>query len=148
MKKFEILDNYQNVIETWTKQITIGKMRLTVLFHTRLPQIFADICKEQLSETQLNKVCLWKMEKAMALHSSTLAWKIPWMEEPERLQSMGRWGPDTTQRLHFHFSLSCIREGNGNPLQCPCLENPRDRGAWWAAVCGVTQESDTRVRLK
>ena len=42
-----------------------------------------------------------------------------------------------TKRLHFHFSLSCIGEGNGNPLQCSCLENPRDRGAWWAAVYGV-----------
>ena len=51
----------------------------------------------------------------------------------------GRWGSDTTERLHFHFSLSCFGEGNGNPLQCSCLENPRDRGAWWAAVYGVTQ---------
>ena len=46
---------------------------------------------------------------------------------------------DMTERLHFHFSLSCIGEGNGTPLQCSCLENPRDRGAWWAAVCGVAQ---------
>ena len=46
---------------------------------------------------------------------------------------------DTTERLPFHFSLSCIREGNGNPLQRSCLENPRDSGAWWAAVYGVTQ---------
>ena len=76
------------------------------------------------------------MQKAMAPHSSTLAWKIPWMEEPGRLQSMGS---HTTERLHFHFSLSCIGEGNGNPLQCSCLENPRDRGAWWAAVYGVAQ---------
>ena len=52
---------------------------------------------------------------------------------------------DMTERLHFHFSLSCIEEGNGNPLQCPCLENPRDGGAWWAAVYGVTQ---SRTRLK
>ena len=44
---------------------------------------------------------------------------------------------DTTERLHFHFSLSCIGEGNGNPLQCSCLENPRDGGAWWAAIYGV-----------
>ena len=51
----------------------------------------------------------------------------------------GRWESDTTERLHFHFSLSCIGEGNGNPLQCSCLENPRDGGAWWAAVYGVTQ---------
>ena len=49
----------------------------------------------------------------------------------------GRWGSDTTERLHFHFSLSCIGEGNGNPIQCSCLENPRDRGAWWAAVSRV-----------
>ena len=46
---------------------------------------------------------------------------------------------DMTERLHFGFSLSCIGEGNGNPLQCSCLENPRDGGAWWAAVYGVTQ---------
>ena len=46
---------------------------------------------------------------------------------------------DTTERLHFHFSLSCIREGNGNPLQCSCLENPKDGGAWWAAIHGVSQ---------
>ena len=50
-----------------------------------------------------------------------------------------------TERLHFHFSLSCIGEGNGNPLQCSCLENPRDWRAWWAAVYGVAQ---SRTRLK
>ena len=50
-----------------------------------------------------------------------------------------------TERLHLHFSLSCIGEGNGNPLQCSCLENPRDGGAWWAAIYGVTQ---SRTRLK
>ena len=57
----------------------------------------------------------------------------------------GCWGWDTTEHLHFHFSLSCIGEGNGNPLQCSCLENPRDRAAWWAAVCGVTQ-SQTQMK--
>ena len=57
----------------------------------------------------------------------------------------GRWGSDTTERLHFHFLLSGIGEGNGNPLQCSCLENPRDGGAWWAAVYGVTH---SRTRLK
>ena len=62
----------------------------------------------------------------MAPHSSTLAWKLPWMEEAGRLQSMGgHEESDTTERLPFHFSLSCIGEGNGNPLQCTCLENPR-----------------------
>ena len=57
----------------------------------------------------------------------------------------GHWGSDMTERLHFHFSLSCIGEGNGTPLQCSCLENPRDRGAWWAAVSGVAQ-SQTRLK--
>ena len=57
----------------------------------------------------------------------------------------GRWESDTAERLHFHFSLSCIGEGYGNPLQCSCLENPRDGGAWWAAVYGVAQ---SRTRLK
>ena len=129
----------------------------------------------------------------MAPYSSTLAWKIPWMEEPGGLPSMGslrvrldwvtslslftfthwrrQWHPtpvllpgkshgrrslvgcspwgreesDTTERLHFHSSPSCIGEGNGNPLQCSCLENPRDGGAWWAAVSGVAQ-SQTRLK--
>ena len=55
---------------------------------------------------------------------------------------------DMTERLHFHFSLSCIGEGNGNPLQCSCLENPRDRGAWWAAVYGVAQSQTRLKRLR
>ena len=84
-----------------------------------------------------------RLEKEMASHSSTLAWKIPWKEEPGGLQSMGREELDTTERLHF--SLSCTGEGNGNPLQCSCLENPRNREAWWAAIYGVTQ---SRTRLK
>ena len=134
-----------------------------------------------------------KSEKAMAPYSSTLAWKIPWTEEPVRLQSMGllrvgrdwatslslftfmhwrrKWQPtpvflpgesqgrgslvgcrlwdrtesDTTKLLYFHFSLSCIGDGNGNPLQCSCLENPKDGGSWWAAVYGVAK-SQTRMK--
>ena len=57
----------------------------------------------------------------------------------------GRWELDMTQWLHFHFSLSCIGEANGNPLQCSCLENPRDGGAWWAAVYGIAL-SQTRLK--
>ena len=79
----------------------------------------------------------------MAPHSNTLTWKIPWTEEPSRLQSMGSWrvGLDWATSL----SLLCLGEGNGNPLQCSCLENPKDGGAWWAAVYGVAQ---SRTRLK
>ena len=80
-------------------------------------------------------------EKVMAPHSSTgksrgqrnLVGCSPW----------GREESDTTERLHFHFS--CIGEGNGNPLQCSCLESPRDGGAWWAAIYGVAQ-SQTRLK--
>ena len=89
-------------------------------------------------------------------------WKIPWRRawKPTAVflpggshgqrslvgcSPWGRGGSDTTKRVHFHFSLSCTGEGNGNPLQCSCLENPRDGGAWWASVYGVTQ---SRTRLK
>ena len=82
-------------------------------------------------------------EKAMATHS------LPGKSLGRRsLEGCRPWGckeSDTTERLHFHFSLSCIGEGKGNPLQCSCLENPRDGGAWWAVVCGVAQ---SRTRLK
>ena len=85
-------------------------------------------------------------------------WRRQWHPTPVLLpgKSHGRrslvgcspWGheeSDTTERLDFPFSLSCIGEGNGNPLQCSCLENPRDGGAWWAAFYGVTQ-SQTRLK--
>ena len=84
----------------------------------------------QMSEFFLSLSKVKCPEKAMASHSSTFAWQIPWTEEPGGLQSMGLLESDTTERLHFHFLLSCIGEGNGNPLQCSCLENPKDRGAW------------------
>ena len=86
------------------------------------------------------------------------AWRRQWHPTPVLLpgKSHGRkslvgcspWGrleSDTTERLHFHFSLSCIGEGIDNPLQCSCLENPWDRGAWWAAVYGVAQ-SQTQLK--
>ena len=90
--------------------------------------------------------------------SSVIAWRRQWHPTPVLLpgKSHGRkslvgyslWGrleSDTTERLDFHFSLSCIGEGNGNPLQRSCLENPRDGGAWCAAVYGVAQ-SWTRLK--
>ena len=83
------------------------------------------------------------LKKAMATHSSTLAWKIPQMEEPGGLQSMGSLGVGHD----WATSLSCIGEGNGNTLQCSCLENPRDGGAWWAAVSGVAQNQTRLKRL-
>ena len=91
-------------------------------------------------------------------HDWSDLWRRHWHPTPVLLpgKSHGRrslvgcspWGheeSDTTEWLHFHLSLSCTREGNGNPLQCSCLENPRDGGAWWAAVYGVAQ---SHARLK
>ena len=109
--------------------------------------------------------CEDPLEEEMAIHSSIPAWEILWAEEPGQLQSTGsqRVGhttehtklnayhssecctPCPLERLRFHFSLSCSGGGNGNPLQCSCLESPRDGGAWWAAIYGVTQ---SRTRLK
>ena len=90
-------------------------------------------------------------------HMNTL-WRRQWHPNPVLLpgKSHGRrslvgcspwggWGLDTTEWLHFHFSLSRTGGGNGNPLQCSCLENPRDGGAWWAAIYGVAQ-SQTRLK--
>ena len=92
------------------------------------------------------------------IHIYTHTWRRQWHPAPALLpgKSHGRrslvgcspWGreeSDTTERLHFDFSVSCTGEGNGNPLQCSCLENPRDGWAWWAAIYGVTQN---RTRLK
>ena len=79
------------------------------------------------------------LEKEMAVHSSILAWRILWIEEPGGLLSIGSQSRIQLRRLSIH---ACIGEGNGNPLLYSCLENPRDRGAWWAAVYRVA-ESDT-----
>ena len=92
------------------------------------------------------------------LNSSDYIWRRRWHPTPvllpgkshgwRNLVGCSPWGreeSDMAERLHFHFSLSCIGEGNGNPLQCSCLENPRDEGAWWAAVYGITQ-SQTRLK--
>ena len=85
------------------------------------------------------------LEKAMAPHFSTLAWKIPWTEEPGGLQSMGSRRVRYDSATSFSLFTFMHGEGNGNPLQGSYLENPRDRGAWWAAVYGVAQ---SRTRLK
>ena len=109
--------------------------------------------KEQELQNSQKTITNNKMAISTQLSIITLnIWRRHWHPTPVVLpgKSHGRrslvgcspWGhkeSDTTERLHFHFSLSCIGEGNGNPLQCSCLQNPRDRGAWWAAIYGVTQ---------
>ena len=93
------------------------------------------------------------------LNSIKLVWQwkptlvlLPGKSHGQRsLVGYSPWGhkeSDATERLHFHFSLSCIGEGNGNPLQYSCLENPRDSGAWWTAIYGFTQSDVTDVTLQ
>ena len=99
------------------------------------------------SSKALSYCCSWsyRPEKAMAPTPVLLPGKS---HGRRSLVGCSPWGLkqwDMTERLHFHFSLSCIGEGTGNPLQCSCLENPRDGGAWWAAVYGVTH---SRTQLK
>ena len=112
---------------TWTVNFQMFKL---VLENAEEPDQIANILWiiEKAGEFQKDIYWLYWLcqEKAMATHSSTLACKIPWTEEPGGLQSTALVcnESDTTERLHFHFSLSCIGEGNGNPLQCSCLENP------------------------
>ena len=113
----------------------LGSLRSTVQVFCRMPHYW-----------NLSSVFLW------------LDWRRQWHPTPVLLlgKSHGQrsllgcnpWGRtelDTTELLHFHFSLSCIGEGNGSPLQCSCLEKPRDGGAWWAAIYGVAQ-SQTRLK--
>ena len=100
---------------------------------------------QETEETRVLSLCSEDpLEEKMAIHSSTLAWKIPWMEKPHRLQSLGSQGV----RKDWATSLSlftCVHwRRKWQPLQCSCLENPRGGGAWWAAVYGVTQ---SRTRL-
>ena len=110
------------------------------------------LCLTNLRDKKISNLILnMKVENSQAVqwlgtplqYSCLLAWKIPWTEESGRLQSIE--SPRVWHDRATSLSLSCIGEGNGNPLQCFCLESHRDGGAWWAAIYGVAQ---SRTRLK
>ena len=119
------------------------------------------LMREDIRHGQVRVYCLHVISEWLDLPSSRdFCWRRQWHPTPvllpgkshgrrnlEGCSPWGRWGSDTTERLHFHFSLSCIGEGNGNLLQCSHLENPRDGGAWWAAVSRVAQGQTQLKRL-
>ena len=133
--------------------------------------LIAFFCSVDFSYWYIGVLCIWgksalclrhKLHMFLTLptvsHCYDDSWRRQWHPTPvllpekshgwRSLEGCSPWGceeSDTTEWLHFHFSLSCIGEGNGNLLQCSCLENPRDGGAWWAVVSGVAQ---SRTRLK
>ena len=117
-----------------------------------IPGMISEICTLKQGISRAVNRCL--LNWTLLLHS----WRRQWHPTPVLLPGKshgqrsllgcspwGRWGLGTPEWLHFRFSLSCIGEGNGNPLQCSCLENPGDNGAWWAAVYGVAQ-SQTQLK--
>ena len=93
----------------------------------------------QLAMTNLLPISMWSWRRQWHPTPVLLPGKSHGRRSLVGCSPWGCWRSDTTEWFHFHFSLSCIGEGNGNPLQCSCLENPRDGGAWWAAVYGVAQ---------
>ena len=112
------------------------------------------------TESDPGKSKLFHFETLLTLlwTTSDEQWRRQWHPTPVLLPGKSRgwrslvgcspWGReelDMTEQLHFHFSLSCIGEGNDNPLQCSCLKNPRDGGAWWAAIYGVTESDMTEA---
>ena len=137
--------NLQNTLTIWTAQLQLIK-NFACNLHLK-PYIHVSWYQSSNSLSQIWKrgfyPSVWRRQwhpTPVLLPGKSHGWRSlvccsPW----------GRWELDTTERLHFDFSLSCTGEGNGNPLQCSCLENPRDGGAWWAAVYGVAQ-SWTRLK--
>ena len=129
------------------RNLLVNEFKAVIIkMHTKLGRLMErhNVNFNKELEIQKEPTRAKELEKAMAPDSSTPVWKIPRMEEPGRPKSMVSLS-DKTEQLHCHFSFSCTGEGNGNLLQCSCLENPRDGGAWWAAVYGVAQ---SRTRLK
>ena len=119
--------------------------------HTIIEKMKKAICvSEELSHfPKVTKIISSRVKRRRQRHPTPVL--LPGKSHGRRsLVGCSPWGGeelDMTEQLHFQLSLSCIGEGNGNPLQCSCLENPRDEGAWWAAVCGVAQSQTQLKRL-
>ena len=112
---------------------------------TTVPDLQDSLPGVQGGDQELRHSVLWERRRPWHPTPVLLPGKSHGRRSLVRCSPWGRKESDRTERLHFHFLLSCIGEGNGNPLQCSCLENPRNGEAWWAAGYGVTQ-SQTRLK--
>ena len=152
----DCLSDLSNEREYLVLMISAGRLRSQICFYLSSSSLnlfilssFKDAwsCSESMTSFGDNQIC-----SGIRLYYSFNHWRRQWQPTPVLLSGKshgwrslvgcspwGHWESDRTERLHFHFPLSCIEEGNGNPLQCSCLENPRDRRAWWAAIYGVTE---------
>ena len=142
IKTTGLIEIWRNNPQNFPRWHTSMKERNMISMATEL--CILEVVKKCIN-TKINVSLTWKMEKKMATLSSTLAWKLPWTEEPGGLQSMGGEELDMIEQLHFHFSLSCIGEGHGNPLQCSRLENPRDRSLVGCCLWGRTEADTTEA---
>ena len=137
--------NYRTIafiLHTRKVMLKILQARLQQYVNHELPDIQARFRKGRETRDQIADICWIRQWHPIPV---LLPGKFHGWRSLVGCSPCGRWGLDTTERLHFHFLLACTGEGNGSPLQCSCLENPRDGGAWWAAIYGVAQ---SRTRLK
>ena len=123
----------------------------TLLYKWENLNIALDLCNYQLTHGNIHYWCLWRWPAVAHCRRQWHPTPVLLPRKSRGRRSLvgcspwGRYESDMTEWLPFHFSLSCIGEGNGNPLQYSCLENPKDGGAWWAAIYGVAQ-SQTRLK--
>ena len=133
------------VTKTWTRLSTHVPFYLILLSSSYKTERQRPLLSYLRTSGHLWWSCVYSRRRQWQPTPVLLPGKSHGRRSPVGCSPWGREESDTTGRLHFHVSLSCIGEGNGNPLQCSCLENPRDRWAWWAAISGVAQ---SRTRLK
>ena len=164
MLDYKVLTEGGLVITNISHNPLLSTRKGLTLWGNEWEYLFHKVGKEQVERGRGKRTTTWTSTLAafwgkwVLGRSMYIYWRRQWHPPPVLLpgKSHGQgslvgyspWGhleSDTTEQLHFHFSLSCIGEGKGNPLQCFCLENPRDEGAWWAAVYGVAQ-SQTRLK--
>ena len=152
-------------VQTWKVQSISQRLLKLMCIESVMPSNHLILCRLAVTLETHEEFWYWENPKVPLCFSLFSLYRYLWRRrqwhptpvllpgKPHGWRSLegcspwGRWRSDTTERIHFHFSLSCIGEGNGNPLQCSCLENPRDGGAWWVAIYGVAQSRTWLKRL-